>query len=98
VLNGLVMVTYINQLVEEGVERREAIVQGALTRLAPCSDDGLGASLGFVPMALAHGTGAEVQKPLAMVVIGGLFLQQPLRLLVLACALQSLLWQRQGRG
>ncbi|MBP7722311.1 MAG: CusA/CzcA family heavy metal efflux RND transporter [Alphaproteobacteria bacterium] len=83
VLNGLVMVTYINQLVEEGVERREAIVQGALTRLRPVLMTALVASLGFVPMALAHGTGAEVQKPLAMVVIGGLISATILTLLVL---------------
>ncbi|MGB4107819.1 MAG: CusA/CzcA family heavy metal efflux RND transporter [Alphaproteobacteria bacterium] len=83
VLNGLVMVTYINQLVEEGVERREAIVQGALTRLRPVLMTALVASLGFVPMALAHGTGAEVQKPLAMVVIGGLISATALTLLVL---------------
>jgi cobalt-zinc-cadmium resistance protein CzcA len=83
VLNGLVMVTYINQLVAEGVERREAIVQGALTRLRPVLMTALVASLGFVPMALAHGTGAEVQKPLAMVVIGGLISATALTLLVL---------------
>ncbi len=83
VLNGLVMVTYINQLVEEGMERRRAIVEGALTRLRPVLMTALVASLGFVPMALAHGTGAEVQKPLAMVVIGGLISATALTLLVL---------------
>lgn len=83
VLNGLVMVTYINELVAEGMERREAIVQGALTRLRPVLMTALVASLGFVPMALAHGTGAEVQKPLAMVVIGGLISATALTLLVL---------------
>jgi len=83
VLNGLVMVTYINQLVKEGVERQEAIIQGAITRLRPVLMTALVASLGFVPMALASGTGAEVQKPLAMVVIGGLISATALTLLVL---------------
>jgi len=83
VLNGLVMVTYINELIKEGVERRQAIIQGALTRLRPVLMTALVASLGFVPMALAHGTGAEVQKPLAMVVIGGLISATALTLLVL---------------
>ncbi len=83
VLNGLVMVTYINQLVKEGIERQEAIIQGAMTRLRPVLMTALVASLGFVPMALANGTGAEVQKPLAMVVIGGLISATALTLLVL---------------
>ncbi len=83
VLNGLVMITYINELRQEGKERREAIVQGALTRLRPVLMTALVASLGFVPMALAHSTGAEVQKPLAMVVIGGLVSATALTLLVL---------------
>jgi cobalt-zinc-cadmium resistance protein CzcA len=72
VLNGLVMVTYINQLRLRGALRDEAIMQGAMTRLRPVLMTALVASLGFVPMALATGTGAEVQKPLATVVIGGL--------------------------
>ena len=83
VLNGLVMVTYINQLIAEGNGLREAIMEGALTRLRPVLMTALVASLGFVPMALAHGTGAEVQKPLAMVVIGGLISATALTLLVL---------------
>ena len=73
VLNGLVMITYINQLRLRGATRDEAIFQGAMTRLRPVLMTALVASLGFVPMALATGTGAEVQKPLATVVIGGLF-------------------------
>src|SRR5215475_575836 len=72
VLNGLVMVTYINQLRLRGTTRDEAIFQGAMTRLRPVLMTALVASLGFVPMALAAGTGAEVQRPLATVVIGGL--------------------------
>jgi cobalt-zinc-cadmium resistance protein CzcA len=83
VLNGLVMITFIRQLVDEGVQPREAIYRGALTRLRPVVMTALVASLGFVPMALATGTGAEVQKPLATVVIGGLISATLLTLLVL---------------
>lgn len=83
VLNGLVMMTSINQLIDKGRTRRRAILQGALTRLRPVVMTALVASLGFVPMALATGTGAEVQKPLATVVIGGLISATLLTLLVL---------------
>ncbi len=83
VLNGLVMITYINDLVKKGMQTREAIVEGALTRLRPVLMTALVASLGFVPMALATGTGAEVQKPLATVVIGGLITATLLTLIVL---------------
>jgi heavy metal efflux system protein len=83
VLNGLVMLTFIRQLVEAGVPREEAIFRGALTRLRPVVMTALVASLGFVPMAIANGTGAEVQKPLATVVIGGLISATLLTLVVL---------------
>ncbi len=83
VLNGLVMVTFINQLRDEGLPRDAAIVRGCLTRLRPVLMTALVASLGFVPMALATGTGAEVQRPLATVVIGGLTSSTLLTLLVL---------------
>jgi cobalt-zinc-cadmium resistance protein CzcA len=71
VLNGLVMLSFIRQLIHEGVSKQKAIIVGALTRLRPVVMTALVASLGFVPMAIATGTGAEVQKPLATVVIGG---------------------------
>jgi cobalt-zinc-cadmium resistance protein CzcA len=83
VLNGLVMVSFINQLRTEGIPMHEAIVRGSLTRLRPVLMTALVASLGFVPMAIATGTGAEVQKPLATVVIGGLISSTFLTLLVL---------------
>ncbi|MFA5957805.1 efflux RND transporter permease subunit [Hyphomicrobium sp.] len=83
VLNGLVMMTSINQLIERGFRRRRAIFVGALTRLRPVVMTALVASLGFVPMAVSTGTGAEVQKPLATVVIGGLVSATILTLLVL---------------
>lgn len=83
VLNGLVMVTFINQLRTEGASRDEAIIQGSLTRLRPVLMTALVASFGFVPMAMATGTGAEVQRPLATVVIGGLVTSTLLTLIVL---------------
>ncbi len=83
VLNGLVMVSFINQLRREGSTRDNAIVRGCIVRLRPVLMTAMVASLGFVPMAMAHGTGAEVQKPLATVVIGGLVSSTLLTLIVL---------------
>jgi cobalt-zinc-cadmium resistance protein CzcA len=83
VLNGLVMVTFINQLRREGKVLNDAIVGGSLTRLRPVLMTALVASLGFVPMAVATGPGAEVQKPLATVVIGGIISSTLLTLFVL---------------
>ncbi len=83
VLNGVVMVSFINQLREEGRPLEEAIIEGALTRLRPVLMTALVASLGFIPMAFSTGTGAEVQRPLATVVIGGLITSTLLTLLVL---------------
>ncbi|BAU77213.1 CusA/CzcA family heavy metal efflux RND transporter [Metapseudomonas furukawaii] len=83
VLNGLVMISFIRNLREEGLSLDRAITEGALTRLRPVLMTALVASLGFVPMALATGTGAEVQRPLATVVIGGILSSTALTLLVL---------------
>ena len=83
VLNGLVMVSYIRSLREEGMPLDTAIREGALTRLRPVLMTALVASLGFIPMAIATGTGAEVQRPLATVVIGGILSSTLLTLLVL---------------
>lgn len=83
VLNGLVMISFIKKLLADGVPLDEAIEQGALTRLRPVLMTALVASLGFVPMALATGTGAEVQRPLATVVIGGIISSTLLTLVVL---------------
>ncbi len=82
VLNGLVMVTTINQKLES-LDLDAAIKEGALTRLRPVLMTALVASLGFVPMALSTGTGAEVQKPLATVVIGGLITSTLLTMLII---------------
>jgi cobalt-zinc-cadmium resistance protein CzcA len=89
VLNGLVMITFVNKLREEGKPVDEAVIQGAMTRLRPVLMTALVASFGFVPMAIATGTGAEVQRPLATVVIGGLLSSTILTLMVLP-ALYSL--------
>ncbi|QOJ31400.1 MAG: CusA/CzcA family heavy metal efflux RND transporter [Gammaproteobacteria bacterium] len=83
VLNGLVMVSFIRSLLADGKELSDAIIEGALTRLRPVLMTALVASLGFVPMALNVGTGAEVQRPLATVVIGGIVSSTILTLLVL---------------
>lgn len=83
VLNDLVMLTQIRKLIGDGIDPKTAIREGALTRFRPVVMTALVASLGFVPMALATGTGAEVQKPLATVVIGGLITATMLTLLVL---------------
>jgi cobalt-zinc-cadmium resistance protein CzcA len=83
VLNGLVLLTAIRGLIEEGRTKRRAIYEGAVTRLRPVVMTALVASLGFLPMAMATGTGAEVQKPLATVVIGGLASATFLTLLLL---------------
>jgi cobalt-zinc-cadmium resistance protein CzcA len=83
VLNGLVLISQIRQLREAGKSTDEAIREGALRRLRPVLTTALVASLGFVPMALASGAGAEVQRPLATVVIGGLISSTLLTLAVL---------------
>jgi cobalt-zinc-cadmium resistance protein CzcA len=83
VLNGLVMIAFIRNLREQGRPLAVAVSEGALTRLRPVLMTALVASLGFVPMALATGTGAEVQRPLATVVIGGILSSTVLTLLVL---------------
>ena len=83
VLNGLVLVSYINQLREEGLSLKDAVREGSLTRLRPVLMTALVASFGFVPMAISTSAGAEVQRPLATVVIGGLMSATLLTLLVL---------------
>jgi len=83
VLNGLVMIAYIRSLQEDGMPLDASVREGALTRLRPVLMTALVASLGFVPMAVATGTGAEVQRPLATVVIGGILSSTALTLLVL---------------
>jgi cobalt-zinc-cadmium resistance protein CzcA len=83
VLNGLVMISHFNQLREEGRSLRDAVMEGALSRLRPVLMTALVAALGFIPMALATGAGAEVQRPLATVVIGGILSSTFLTLVLL---------------
>jgi cobalt-zinc-cadmium resistance protein CzcA len=98
VLNGLVMVSFINELHARGRSLDEAIREGALTRLRPVLMTALVASFGFVPMALATGIGAEVQRPLATVVIGGLISSTALTLLVLPALYRLFTPDRLPRG
>ena len=89
VLNGVVMISFINKLRENGKDLNPAVVEGSLTRLRPVLMTALVASLGFLPMALATGTGAEVQRPLATVVIGGILSSTALTLFVLPALYQG---------
>lgn len=83
VLNGLVLISFIRNLQEQGLPLVDAVREGTMTRLRPVVVTALVASLGFLPMAIATGTGAEVQRPLATVVIGGILSSTLLTLLVL---------------
>lgn len=96
VLNGVVLVTFINHLRQEGAPVHHAVVRGCLVRLRPVLMTAAVASIGFIPMALATGAGAEVQKPLATVVIGGLITSTLLTLFVLPTLYAWL--ERDGTG
>ena len=93
VLNGVVLVSYINDLRGRGLPLDQAVREGGMTRLRPVLMTALVAALGFMPMAISSGAGAEVQRPLATVVIGGLITATLLTLLVL-----PLLYLRFERG
>jgi heavy metal efflux system protein len=97
VLNGVVMLSFIRTLLAEGRSLEDAIREGALTRLRPVLMTALVASLGFVPMAFNVGAGAEVQRPLATVVIGGVISSTLLTLLVLP-ALYRLVQRKEGEA
>jgi len=94
VLNGLVLISYFNQLREEGRSLTDVVMDGALTRLRPVLMTALVASFGFVPMALATSAGAEVQRPLATVVIGGILSSTFLTLILLPALYE---WVEQRR-
>ncbi|MBU2225379.1 MAG: CusA/CzcA family heavy metal efflux RND transporter, partial [Gammaproteobacteria bacterium] len=94
VLNGIVMISFIRQLREQGLVLLAALEQGAMSRLRPVLMTALVASLGFVPMAFNTGTGAEIQRPLATVVIGGIVSSTLLTLLVLPALYRLMNWQR----
>jgi cobalt-zinc-cadmium resistance protein CzcA len=97
VLNGVVMVSFIKSLRAQGMTIDEAVLKGSLARLRPVLMTALVASLGFLPMAVATGTGAEVQRPLATVVIGGILSSTALTLLVLP-ALYRMFRAREDTG
>jgi cobalt-zinc-cadmium resistance protein CzcA len=96
VLNGLMLISYYNQLRDEGKGLLDAVIEGSLTRLRPVMMTAMVASLGFVPMALGIGAGAEVQRPLATVVIGGIITSTLLTLIVLPL-IYLMVEQRFGR-
>jgi heavy metal efflux system protein len=96
-LNGVVMLSFIKDLRERGMDLDAAIREGALTRLRPVLMTALVASLGFVPMALNVGAGSEVQRPLASVVIGGIISSTILTLIVLP-ALYRLIHRREEQN
>jgi cobalt-zinc-cadmium resistance protein CzcA len=83
VLNGIVLISYFNRLRHEGQPLKEAVVTGSITRLRPVLMTAMVASFGLIPMAIATGPGAEVQRPLATVVIGGVLTSTFLTLLLL---------------
>ncbi|QOV89767.1 efflux RND transporter permease subunit [Humisphaera borealis] len=95
VLNGLVMVSFIRQLLADGVPLNDAVYQGCMTRLRPVMMTATVAAIGFLPMAIATGSGAEVQRPLATVVIGGIVSCTLLTLVVLP-ALYKIVGTRQA--
>ncbi len=97
VLNGLVMISFIRQLLAEGKPLDTAIEEGSLSRLRAILITALVASLGFIPMAIATGTGAEVQRPLATVVIGGIWSSTLLTLLVLPLLYRLVYQQKQTK-
>ena len=86
--NGMVLITYMNQLVAEGMSAREASIQGACLRLRPVLMTAITTALGLLPLLFSHGIGSEVQKPLATVVIGGLISSTLLTLVVLPALYQ----------
>ena len=105
VLNGLVLVSFTKRLITDGFDITLAVVEGAVSRLRPVLMTAFVASLGFVPMALSQGTGSEVQRPLATVVIGGIISSTALTLLVLpvlislsSSGLSVGRWLRKGRS
>jgi cobalt-zinc-cadmium resistance protein CzcA len=98
VLNGVMMISFFNQLREEGKSVRDAVVEGALTRLRPVLMTALVAALGFVPMAIATGPGAEVQRPIATVVIGGIISATFLTLVLLPALYDRFEKNRPAKG
>lgn len=95
--NGIVLVSYINQLRHEGKQMDETILTGCSLRLRPVVMTMMTTLLGLLPLALAQGIGAEVQRPLATVVIGGLFTSTALTLVVLPALYRRLAEKEAGK-
>ena len=95
---GLVLLTTIQRLRASGIKASVAVMRGATERLRPVLMTALVASIGFIPVAVSQGTGAEVQRPLATVVIGGLFTSTLLTLLVLPTLYQWIEERNERRG
>jgi cobalt-zinc-cadmium resistance protein CzcA len=98
VLNGLVMISFIRNLLKEGHALDDAIQTGAITRLRPILMTALTTAIGFIPMALATSIGAEVQRPLATVVIGGVLSSTALTLLILPVLYRIIYGQNTNGG
>lgn len=96
-LNGIVLVSFINELRENGVPLREAVRQGTMLRLRPVLMTASVAVLGLVPMLISSGVGAEVQRPLATVVVGGLLTSTFLTLVLLPMIYEWMEERRQER-
>jgi cobalt-zinc-cadmium resistance protein CzcA len=97
-LNGLVLVSYFNQLRLDGASLEDTVFKGGLTRLRPVLTTALVAALGFVPMAFSTSAGAEVQRPLATVVIGGIISSTLLTLVVLPVLYRTFMKQSGARS
>ena len=97
VLNGLVLISAIRSRLEDGLSANVAVIEGAMERVRPVLMTALVASLGFVPMAIGTGTGSEVQRPLATVVIGGLITATILTLFVLPAVCGMVLRRRESK-
>jgi cobalt-zinc-cadmium resistance protein CzcA len=97
VLNGIIMLSFIRNLQQQTPDLNAAIIEGAMTRLRPVLMTAMVASLGFIPMALNTGTGAEVQRPLATVVIGGIISSTLLTLVVLPAFYRIVHWREHGK-
>jgi cobalt-zinc-cadmium resistance protein CzcA len=98
-LNGIVLVSFINQLRREGRSIRDAVTQGAALRLRPVLMTAAVAILGLIPMLLSQGVGAETQRPLATVVVGGLFTSTVLTLLLLPLFYEWVeMWRQRRRA
>ncbi len=95
-MNGILVLTYYNQLRSEGLEREPAMIQAAETRMRPLLMTSMSACVGLLPAALSHGIGSQVQRPLATVIVGGMLLG-PILILLMVPILRIVLMSKQHR-